>query len=346
MQVFCFCYSHNNATGGQKNMYHLVDALNHIGVAAFAYHRESGFRLTWFENQTTVVDDQAFDGLYDERCDIVILPEDLGQDLRSFPGRKVIYNQNIFYGFASFGDSVPELYPYLDPNVIGVLTLSRHNTEHLRFAYPHLCVRQIIPRIDAEMFPFVELRRKKGQIACVAKTRRQLRSLQHILFSRAAAGLNAISEFEWTILENMSEVEVSARLQESLLLVFLSTTEGLGLTALEAMACGCLVAGSKCGPLKEILPDQYQFELGDLLSMASFVEGIAAGYPDRLQHLDATVDSGRRRAADFTSERFITSVRDAWLGIEATLQHTDAAEVENPTERLTLGSNGIWGKAK
>jgi len=315
-------------------MYKLVDALNTIGVSAFAYHQTENYRLTWFENNTVTVGEAEFQEKYDPGSDLVIFPEDTGPCIASFPGKKVIYNQNFYYGQSSLGDGIPKHYPWQDTTILAQLVVSEHNAEHLRFSTPGCEVYRIVHSIDATMFPFVDLLRKKRKVACVAKNARHLRSLQHMLYARAFMGHNAFQDFEWVLLEQMTESEVSTCLQESLFLVFLSTTEGLSLTALEAMSCGCIVVGVKSGSLKEIVPSQCLFEVGDLVSIAQFMEGIAAAHPDRLQYVQTLVESGRLIVAKYSQEHYLKSVQQAWSQLSAKLGLIDRTDEKRLETRL------------
>ncbi|MDZ7262908.1 MAG: glycosyltransferase family 1 protein, partial [candidate division KSB1 bacterium] len=78
-------------------MYKHVDILNKHGYPAFALHRQKGFRLIWFDNETNVIYFDEFKRLYHPDRDFLVLPEDLGSKILSFPGQKVIFNQNCYY---------------------------------------------------------------------------------------------------------------------------------------------------------------------------------------------------------------------------------------------------------
>src|SRR6266542_5500719 len=98
-RIFYFAYDHNRPSGGQKDTYQHVDILNRAGYEAYALHRTKGFRLGWFENSTAIVSDEWFWRRRDEERDIVVLPEDLGPAICSYPGHKVIFNKNLYHGF-------------------------------------------------------------------------------------------------------------------------------------------------------------------------------------------------------------------------------------------------------
>src|SRR5207248_223797 len=105
------------------------------GCEASIFHHEDGVRVSWFDNDTRVVGLTAFKSLY-RPGDILVLPEDLGQALRSFPGPKVIFNQNIYYGYMALGEASLEQYPYQDTGLLGIITVSSHNGDNLTYAFP------------------------------------------------------------------------------------------------------------------------------------------------------------------------------------------------------------------
>jgi Glycosyl transferases group 1 len=311
-RIFYYCYRHNKPTGGQKHTYRHVDILNQYGFDAAAFHPGRAFRLTWFENNTRVISYSQFARSFDSDLDFVVLPEDLGLEICAFPGRKVIFNKNIFYGFRCYGTSRCTSYPYQSPDVIAALTVSEHNRAHLQFAYPHLLVERVYLEIQPDIFRFSRLRDKKAQIACVQKAPESLLSLYHTVQSRSLSGLNNAGIFNWEFLGEKSETKTALILRESLLFVFLSVAEGLGRMPLEAMASGCLVAAYGNGPLHETIPRIYTFEHSNIIALATFVETVMNSFPDRLDQWEPAVKAGLQIAQGFSAQRQERSVLDAW----------------------------------
>ncbi|HJT79021.1 MAG TPA: glycosyltransferase [Gemmataceae bacterium] len=315
MRVFYYCFDHNRPTGGIKQIYRHVDILRRHGCEAFVLHDTPGARATWFENQTPVIDRATFAGRHDPAADFVVLPEDLGARILDFPGRKVVFNQNVWYGFAAFGWSLPPRYPYLDPEVVAALAVSDHNREYLRFAYPRLEVLRVWYGVDAARFTPRPLASKDRAIACAPKALPEVYALLHLLQSRARQGLNRLGGYDWVLLQGKSEAEVAALLNRCRLLLFLSTAEGLGLLPLEAMLSGCLVAAYAVGPPREYLPPQFQHEPHDLLGLARWVEALAEPPPSEVAAWQAVADAGRATALRYGLEREEESVLAAWARI-------------------------------
>ena len=316
-RIFYYCYDHNRPTGGQKDTYLHVDTLNDVGYEAFALHSNEGFRLRWFTNSTPVVSMTTFRQTFDPKSDYIVLPEDLGKEILLFPGRKVIFNKNLYYGFACFGYQLPTLYPYQSSEVVAVFAMSEHNIRHLRFAYPDVRIMRVFSRIDENLFSFAPLAGKQKTIVCVPKAPASLATLYHMLLSRARAGLNSLADWQWVFLKDHTELEVATILKSSPLLVFLSVEEGLPRTPLEAMYCGCIVVGYGAVPLKECLPHEVQFEHGDLAGIARFIESLAASFPHSIEPWDALVRIGSDYAARYSAQNCRNSVISAWSDLLA-----------------------------
>jgi glycosyltransferase involved in cell wall biosynthesis len=314
-QIFYFCYSHDRPTGGQKQTYRHVDILNRHGLNAYALHTQADFRLSWFENRTRTIDHQAFLRAFRPETDFVVVPEDLGDATMRLPGRKVIFNQNLYYGFHVFREAPPAIYPYLHPDVVAVLAVSDHNAEALRFACPGLPVLRVFNGIDPSRFAFRPLAGKKAQVACIAKAPAQLAVLYHTLQLRARQGLNTLLDFDWVYIKGKTEQEVAGILGESLLFVFLGFEEGLPLMPLEAMASGCLVVGLDAGPGVEILAPTLRFPVGQVQGIASRIEEIARSYPAAVDRWEGLAIEGRQVAGRHDLAREEASVMAAWRTI-------------------------------
>lgn len=313
-KVFCHCYSHQHQVGGQKDTYKHVDALNDLGYEAYIVHDRPGFRLTWFDNATRVIDWRTAARLMDPDRDYVVLPEDLGSRILEYPGRKVIFNKSLWRGFASLGACGDED-PYRHQDVLAILAMSEHNARHLRLAYPQKEVIRVVPHIDISVFRFSPWTGRRRQIAFVPKCRQSVDALRHIVTSRASIGLNEAADVSWLPLLNMSEAELARALRESLLVVFFSAEEGLGRVALEAMASGCVVAGFRNGSLQEILPAAELFEWGDLAGVARFVEDAVSRRPETARRFEELARLGEKRVHAYAPHAHRTSVEAAWRAI-------------------------------
>jgi hypothetical protein len=316
-RIFYFCFSHNRPRGGNKHSYRHVDILNSGGLWAAAFHLEPGFsRYQWFENDTRVVGADEFRRLYRPGEDLVVLPEDLGAEIASFPGRKVIFNKNVYYGATSLGRTGSPIDPYLDDSVEAAFAVSEHNAAYLRMAYPGLSVFRLYPEIDGERFAFRSLGEKKALIATNGKARGDVMATFHLLRARAQQGLNGLSGFSWTFLEDLPQSRVIDALGDALFFLFLSTTEGFGRMPVEAMACGAVTLAYSVGATREFLPEECRFEVGDVVGIARRIESLTPRFATSTE-LERLRREGRARAERFSLERQRRDVLQAWQSVLA-----------------------------
>ena len=87
-KIFYFCFSDNQPSGGNKEIYKHVHILNRYNYQAFVLPPKKEFKITWFNHQTKIVDLDEFKNLFDKQRDFIVLPEDLGSDILSSPGKK------------------------------------------------------------------------------------------------------------------------------------------------------------------------------------------------------------------------------------------------------------------
>jgi hypothetical protein len=309
-RIFYYCYDNSAPAGGEKDSYQHVDVLNRNGYEAYVYHRGPGMRLTWFDNETKVVDSKRFVELYNRDQDILVFPENLGAEMLRYPGRRVIFNKGIFGGFAAlkFGS----LDPYVDSATIAVLAVSQHNAAHLRIAYPTIPIYRVYAHIRSDLFVPKLFHEKSRRIIAPAKDIPLLTTLYRMFRARSARTLNGT--WEWFVLSGQTERETASLLADSPVLVFPSVHEGLPRLPLEAMCCNCLVAAFKAGPLFEILPPGQGFNYGDLIGMLSWLERLITSFPDVTAYsevLAAQQEIGRA----FTEKKQISSVCTAWEAI-------------------------------
>ena len=315
-RIFYYCYDHNRPSGGEKHSYQHVDILNNNGFEAYAFHRTAGLRLTWFENATQVVDLQGFQRRYRADRDIIVFPEDFDwSTIDSFPGLRVIFNKNVFHGFRSLLNVGPAHNPYLSPTTLGVLSVSDHNQRLLSLSYPQLPIYRVYSHIRRDLFSFRALDKRKRQIVASTKTMPLMAGVHELLTSRARGGAGAM--WDWVWLSGRSEREVAELLKESLVLVFLSIEEGLPRLALEAMACGCLLATFRCGPLMEVLPQDSGFEYGDIEGIVNWLEALGAAFPSDVCRYQAMTKEASKATRQFSLAHQKQSVCRAWKGLLA-----------------------------
>jgi glycosyltransferase involved in cell wall biosynthesis len=260
-------------SGGVRTIYRHVDVLNDTGHPAAVVHARPGFRCTWFENETRVIDLP----ITLDASDLVVVPEESIADLaRIAPGaRKVVFNQNAYRTFRGVTD--PAHSPYVtSPDVVGAMVVSEDSEHYLRYCFPDLTIGRIRHSLDSTIFhPAGGWAR---QIATVpAKRPAELRQLIDVLSARGVLG-----DWRFVRIERMSEAEVARTLQSSPLFVSLNKAEGFGLPPAEAIACGCRVVGFHGMAAQEFFREPFAsaVEDGDVIGLARAVEAFVTAYSD------------------------------------------------------------------
>jgi len=314
-KIFYFCYDHQRPTGGQKQMYRHIDILNRNGYEAYAVHTIKGFRLTWFENDTKVIDWKMFNKLYNKNTDYTVFPEDLGSRILAFPGKKIIFNQNIYYGFNAFGLNKIDKWPYLDKNVKFVLTVSAHNQRYLQFIFPSIQPRRVYYGVDAEKFTYKPLAKKEKMITVLPdKAPVDNTFLFQALSARAKQNLNKLKHYKWQFVDRYPEKEMARVFGQSLIFVFLSIYEGCPLTPLEAMLCGSIVVAYKDAPSSEYLNQTNSFlvDIADKLGLIKTVEDVVNKFELGNKELAMLSRKGYETAIKYSLEREEKSVIKFW----------------------------------
>jgi hypothetical protein len=312
--IFYLCYDHQNPTGGQKHTYQHVDVLTQSGYSAFVVHKAPGVRLTWFANETPVMDYASFLARVDSQRDFVVVPEDMGVAMLDVPGRKVIFNKNIFTGFQVLGLKAPASDPYRDRMVVAAFVVSAHNAGQLRYAYPDMDVYEVTAHIQPETFRFVALTEKEPFVAAIAKTR-VVTPVFQIARARAESGHASPHCGEWVFIRQASECETAAIMARALVFVFLSAEEGLGRMALEAALSGCVVVAYDHGPLRGLLPPCGRAAFADPSSAVRAIERVMAAWPSQLAPFQAEVCRASEAARAFSACEQRRTVCSAWESI-------------------------------
>lgn len=255
--------------------------------------------------------------------DVLVLPEVTPtpnwQQLRAWPCRKVMHNQNPFYTFQSF-PCVADIDRY---GLLGGLSCSNYTTQLLQRLGSNLPWQTVHPFV----LPFFEQSDpavRKRQIAFMPRKRpTEAALLRHLFINKYPQWANV----PWVEIRDMGRRQVAQVLGESLLFASFSHIEGLGLPPLEAMAAGCLVCGfDGWGGREYATPDNGRWVTdGDL---ESFADALAATLAQTDAQNMLQRQAGRSTAAQFSEARFQTQLHQAWhtlLGADAPLYktHTD-----------------------
>jgi glycosyltransferase involved in cell wall biosynthesis len=269
MRLFFLCRDNNQPVGGVRMLYRHVDILNASGFEALVTHYQPGFRITWFEHQTRVTH-LPLDLRPD---DLLVFPEIDGPDiLKVLPGmRKVILNQNAYLTFHGYSlDPATSHSPYVHPDMVAAIVVSKDNQQYLEHAFPQLRVHRISYAVDASFTP--PSQPKRSQLAYMPrKHKTDAQQVLNILKLRGV--LNG-----WSIvpIEDVSPPEVARIMQESAVFLSFGYPEGFGLPPAEAMACGCITVGYHGNGGREYFLPEFSFpiEAADILGYAKTVESV------------------------------------------------------------------------
>ncbi len=310
--IYVVCPNLNSPCGGIRVLYRHVDILNDHGIDAAILHTGRGFRCTWFENQTRVMD------LSDTRIepsDILVLPETSEKDfvardrwtmnrhkkgsrqLAKSNARRVIFNQNTYYTFRGRRFHDPSLdMLYTQPNTLGAIVVSEDNQRYLNLAFDNLDVYRVHNTIDPDLFYYSE--RKKKQIAFMPrKNARELDQVINILRLRGLA-----NDFQFVPIDGMPEEAVARVMRDSLLFLSFGYPEGFSLPPAEAMACGCIVIGYHGRGGSEYFHPQFSYpiENGHIVDFVETTEHVVQLWRDEPSRLI----SKARQASGYIRENY------------------------------------------
>jgi len=305
-RIFFLCQDTNDISGGVKKIYQHVDILNRHGHRAFVLHFHSNFRCTWFQNNTSIVYPSWPSGTKDfpfyprglplhttteqlppiNSHDIVVVPEinALSSDVISMGILQqpfVVFSQNTYYTFNNLilppapflsDKSLVPNNPYNASSLLGIIVVSEDNFEYMHFAFPSIPLYHVRLSVDHKKFAFSPFKRK--QIAYMTrKSWHDIVQLVGVLLTRGN-----LKGWFFVPIENQTEDQVAEILKNSWIFLSSASFEGFSLPAMEAILCGCLVAGYHGQGGKEFIrpPLAVPIDNQDILGFAKAVEMIAA----------------------------------------------------------------------
>jgi len=219
-------------SGGIKMAFRHVEALRELGFSACVATPDAA-PPAWFQTSAPVV---SFKGLA-RADDVLVFPENHAGFLKEFiswPNRKVVFCQNqykIHRGLEGRED-------YRAYGIQHVICPGHLSATHCRRRLPRDNILIVPYPIDRTLFCLREP--KKIQIAFSPRKRAEELLVVYDLFRAENPQFRSIP---WVEITRMSESDVARVLGESVLYLSLLRFEALPLSALEALACGCLVAG-------------------------------------------------------------------------------------------------------
>jgi hypothetical protein len=295
-------------TGGIKMTFRHVEALRSLGFQAVAA-TEDGATPGWFMTLAPVLplaDLTAGD-------DVLVFPENHAPLLNRFagwPNRKVIFCQNPYLAFLGLA----ERKDYRDYGVSAVICPTQHVAAFCSRRFPGLETFVIPNPLDQATFkPRLP---KRLQIAFGPRKRPMEAAFVYDLFRAENPTWQTVP---WTVIDKMPEAEVARILGESAVYLALGRFEACGLSALEALSSGCVVAGFTGTGGWDYATSRNGFWAAedDLLGCtAQLAEAVRLVTEGKQPYQEMVADS-QATAAAYNEERFVASLLACWRQLAA-----------------------------
>lgn len=304
MRIVYLSFPTGQIAGGQKIIARHVETLRELGFDA-VWWRSREVALPWLTHDAPVEVQTAF-----RPDDVLVVPSDAPNAI-AFAAKTdnpvVIFVQG-HITFASTG-GLEAASALRDPTF---LTVSPTTDRAVRRAFPSSRVEIVPAFADERMFwP----RGEKVHAIGHAPWKRELEAAAIRAFLKVHHPRHAHTP--WVTIRNATEEQTAEGMSHCTLFLSLSRLEGLGLTPLEAMASGCLVAGFRgLGGCDFATPDNGLWVddddcVGAADALAEAADLLLTGGPELTRRLDAA----RATAEMWSYARFRTGLEAAWMGI-------------------------------
>jgi hypothetical protein len=239
--------------------------------------------------------------------DIFVIPEGFTNEVKaltSTPAKRLMFCQNQYYlpftidarsGIAEFG-------------VHGIITSSIAVQSFFSDVYRITDLPMIPCAIDPQLF---RMQQKRRQIAVMP---RKLPGDARFIAATFKRRYPKYADVPWVQIDGISQAQAARRLGESAVFLSLSHQESFGLPPLEAMACGCLVAGHHGDGGREYMTAQngWWAETGD---WKACVDGLAAAFAvfdEGGSELDSRYRAAAQTVEQYSLSRLETALMTFW----------------------------------
>ncbi len=225
------CASAEPITGGIKAAFQHVEMLVDGGLDAVVATPDAQ-PPHWFGTRAPLISHSDL-----RADDVLVLPENLHGIITSVansPNPKVVFCQNPAFVYQGLGP----LASYAEIGATHILCPSYTVMRYCRRRFPELALGYTPYFVDHEVF--TPAPRKQLRIAAIPRKRMVEYGTVYDLFRSCYPQL---SHVEWVFIEQATEAQVAQAMGESAVFLSMARLEAHGMTALEAMASGCIVAG-------------------------------------------------------------------------------------------------------
>lgn len=293
-------------SGGVKVVYQHVGLLREAGYEAVVATADGASPL-WFETAAATVTLDAV-----QSTDILVFPENSEELFARFAAganEKLVFCQNPFQVWRGLGGKAC----YSEWGVSRMLCVSQSVLQFCRRRVPRLPLAYTPFYIDQQRFRMPAT--KKLQVACVPRKRpMEAMAIRDLL----RACYPAEREVPWALVDGASEAQVAQVMAESAVFLSLARLEALGMTALEAMASGCLVAGfhgSPGGSDAAAAGNGLWAPEDDVVACTAQLAEALALVREQGTACNVMVGRGRQAAHAFRREEAARLLLEAWQGV-------------------------------
>jgi glycosyltransferase involved in cell wall biosynthesis len=292
-------------SGGQKVILRHVEALNRLGFDAVWWRNKDAPSPTWLDFDVRQAVGTAF-----RPDDILVLPSDAPGAIRTVAARTnrtVVFEQNQF----TFVHLVLEqLDAFPADRFPAFIAVGETNANTIRRACPGARV-EIVPCFADERIFKPGPAPAAARVAYVPRKRPAEAKIIRAFLQRTHARHAGL---DWAEISNLPERDTAERLAGSSLFLSLARFESVGMTALEAMASGCVCAGFTGIGGRQFatsdngfwVPEDDCEAASDALAQAADL--VATGGAD-LARMKA---AARATAADWSYARFLAALEATW----------------------------------
>ena len=335
-KIYFLCPNNNLKSGGIKQIYRQVEALNKNGFKAFvllqdkkkqkwfhsnapiAYsphlfkilkytllNRKKGLleklKLWYLKKKSVILDDDA----------ILVFPEIYGDKIHTIAPKikKVIFNQGCYLTFNHYlFEKDYEQNPYNHKDTIATIVASDDALSYMNYAFPNTKTYKITLGINHSIFNYSD---KKQKQICFMPRKLMEDARQVILILKLRKNLK---DWKFIPIENKNEKEVAQIMKESAFFLNFNRCEGFGLPAAEAMACGCYVIGYHGQGGKEYFKHDFSsvIEDGNIIEYVKKIEEITMVYE---KNPNLILEKGRQASEFILSNYSIEKEEESTINI-------------------------------
>lgn len=319
MRIFYLCPDFSKPSGGIKRLYRHVEILRENSYDAYIMHINEGFKLHWFESPAPIVYTRDLAQLHSE--DVLVLTEGLStvmKQVKPLQFRKVV----IALSFAYIFEHMPIGENWKDYGIHWVMASTKTIKDLVQWSMGIENVYIIKSSVDNIMFHY-EPDVKKQQITYIKRKDTLSPIVEKILKARSACS----DEPDFIAIENLKLQNYAQVLKQSQIYLTTSIHEGINLSVLEAMACGCVCIGFDGVGGREFIVEsgeQQNFVRAENVNFIDLAMKLA-GLMEMIKQKDPKVEkirqNGLATAGRFTAELEKKSVLEFWRSfLESDLQ--------------------------